>query len=109
MTLIVIVFMIIEFWNIFRSFGQYVQRVNANENLGYSSIIGIVVDFILAELLYLPLLWLKVSITNIPLLIILVSLVYFYRYIIVSFVSALVNYLIERIHYKRYYLRDKSK
>lgn len=101
--------MLIEFWNIFRSFGQYIQRVNANEDLGYSSIISIIVDFILAELLYLPLLWLKVSITSISFLIIIASLVYFYRYIVISFISALVDYLIERIHYKRYYLKRSSK
>lgn len=108
MAYILIVFMVIEFWNIFRSFGQYIQRTNSGENLGYSSIIGIVIDFVLSELLYLPLFFIPVKITNIAELIIVASLIYFYRYLFVSFVSALVNYLIERIHYKRNYLRKDN-
>lgn len=108
MAYVLIVFMIIEFWNIFRSFGQYIQRTNSGENIGYSSIIGIAVDFIIAELLYLPLFLITFKISGIAVLIIVASLIYFYRYLFVSFISALVNYLIERIHYKHYYLKKDN-
>ena len=108
MAYVLILFMVIEFWNIFRSFGQYIQRNNSGENLGYSSIIGIVVDFVLSELLYLPLFFIPFKITNIAELIIVASLIYFYRYLFVSFVSALLNYLVEKIYYKHNYLRKDN-
>lgn len=108
MAYVLIVFMIVEFWNIFRSFGQYIQRTNSGENLGYSSIIGIVTDFVLSELLYLPLFFIPFKITDIEELIIVASLIYFYRYLFVSFVSALLNYLVERIYYKHNYLRKDN-
>lgn len=108
MAYVLILFMVIEFWNIFRSFGQYIQRNNSGENLGYSSIIGIVVDFVLSELLYLPLFFISFKITNIAELIIVASLIYFYRYLFISFVSALINYLVERTYYKHNYLNKNN-
>ena len=100
--------MIVEFWNIFRSFGQYIQRNNGGESLGYSSIIGIVIDFVLSELLYLPLFFIPFKITNSAELNIAAALIYFYRYVFVSFISALINYLVERIYYKHNYLRKNN-